>query len=276
MAGEVDRGRSLQDNIKNTKHRDITQYSLFLGGANVKSRALEQYNFFKTGFARIFFVKKPLFMEKMYPNRTKQYAHMIEYGFKSIDGIQDLVMQFEEITGGYTGSSFEIPTISKDETNSITVKLQEISGSLIREYNELWINGVSDQLSGLTHYQGALDLEGENIEATLANQSGEFIYVVTDSTGRANGIEFACLLANIFPKNAKRGHLNYESGDSKSVEIECEYTCKMYVSPDINEVAKVLIDKYKILTNSLDFKSDYSKDAADYQSSNIADWSYGQ
>lgn len=244
---------TIQSNIKsNTK--DLTGYSLFLGGLNVKSKALEQYNPQKTGYSRIFFVKMPPFMDKIMPKKTKNFKHIMEYGFKSIDGIQNLQMEFEQITGGYAGRSFEIPTILKDETNAITIKVQEMSGSPIREYVEMWLTGVSDPHTGMAHYHGAMEGK-DGLEYTQSNHTAEAIYVSTDATGK--NIEFACLLSNMMPKLVKRDQFNYESGTHNTVEYDVEYTCTMYTSPDVNTVATKLLDKYKILTNYLNFKSDY-------------------
>ena len=277
-----DSHRSLQSNIKNN-NKDLTKYSLFLGGLNVKAKALEQYNPLKTGYTRIFVVQMPKFMNRILPIASKNFKHMIEYGFKSIDGIQNLTMEYEAITGGYAGRSFEIPTILKDETNAITIKLQEMSGSPVREYIEMWLSGISDPHTGLCHYHGALDKDSATgnagMEAIQANQVAEMIYVSTDNTGRE--IEFACLLSNMIPKVVKRDHYNYESGTHNAVEYDVEFTCTMYTSPDVNNVAKLLLDKYKILTNYLDFKSDYitaggGLEANRFEDSKIADWTLGQ
>ena len=274
--------RSLQSNIKNN-NKDLTKYSLFLGGLNVKAKALEQYNPLKTGYTRIFVVQMPKFMNRILPLASKNFKHMIEYGFKSIDGIQNLTMEYEAITGGYAGRSFEIPTILKDETNAITIKVQEMSGSPVREYIEMWLSGISDPHTGLCHYHGALDKDAATgnagMEAIQANQVAEMIYVSTDNTGRE--IEFACLLSNMIPKVVKRDHYNYESGTHNAVEYDVEFTCTMYTSPDVNNVAKLLLDKYKILTNYLDFKSDYIMSNGKLESnrfadSNIEDWTLGQ
>ena len=274
--------RSLQSNIKNN-NKNLTKYSLFLGGLNVKAKALEQYNPLKTGYTRIFVVQMPKFMNRILPIASKNFKHMIEYGFKSIDGIQNLTMEYEAITGGYAGRSFEIPTILKDETNAITIKLQEMSGSPVREYIEMWLSGISDPHTGLCHYHGALDKDSATgnagMEAIQANQVAEMIYVSTDNTGRE--IEFACLLSNMIPKVVKRDHYNYESGTHNAVEYDVEFTCTMYTSPDVNNVAKLLLDKYKILTNYLDFKSDYimsngKLEANKFADSNIADWTLGE
>ena len=277
-----DAHRSLQSNIKNS-NKDLTKYSLFLGGLNVKAKALEQYNPLKTGYTRIFVVQMPKFMNRILPIASKNFKHMIEYGFKSIDGIQNLTMEYEAITGGYAGRSLEIPTILKDETNAITIKLQEMSGSPVREYIEMWLSGISDPHTGLCHYHGALDKDSATgnagMEAIQANQVAEMVYVSTDHTGRE--IEFACLLSNMIPKVVKRDHYNYESGTHNAVEYDVEFTCTMYTSPDVNNVAKLLLDKYKILTNYLDFKSDYimsngKLEANRFADSNIEDWTLGQ
>ena len=277
-----DSHRSLQSNIKNN-NKDLTKYSLFLGGLNVKAKALEQYNPLKTGYTRIFVVQMPKFMNRILPLASANFKHMIEYGFKSIDGIQNLTMEYEAITGGYAGRSFEIPTILKDETNAITIKLQEMSGSPVREYIEMWLSGISDPHTGLCHYHGALDKDSATgnagMEAIQANQVAEMVYVSTDNTGRE--IEFACLLSNMIPKVVKRDHYNYESGTHNAVEYDVEFTCTMYTSPDVNNVAKLLLDKYKILTNYLDFKSDYimsngKLEANKFADSNIADWTLGE
>lgn len=278
----TDNVTTIQSNIKSNV-KDLTGYSLFLGGLNVKSKALEQYNPQKTGYSRIFFVKMPPFMEKIMPNKTKNFKHIMEYGFKSIDGIQNLQMEFEPITGGYAGRSFEIPTILKDETNTITIKVQEMSGSPIREYVEMWLTGIADPHTGMAHYHGAMD--GDNgLEYAQSNHTAEAIYVSTDATGK--NIEFACLLSNMIPKVVKRDQFNYESGTHNTVEYDVEYTCTLYTSPDVNTVATKLLDKYKILTNYLNFKSDYvaydasgkpgELDKDKFPESTIQDTSFGE
>lgn len=276
-----DTQRTLQSNIKHN-YKDLTKYSLFLGGLNVKAKALEQYDPLKTGYTRIFFVQMPKFMKSIMKESTKNFKHMLEYGFKSIDGLQNLTMDYEQITGGYAGRSFEIPTILKDDTNAITIKVQEMSGSPVREYIEMWLTGIADPHTGLCHYHGAIDDDyatgNPKMEAIQANQVAEAIYVSTDHTGR--NIEFACLLSNMIPKVVKRDHFNYESGTHNAVEYDIEFTCTQYTSPDVNRVAALLLRKYKILTNYLNFKSDYLTSSnglvKGFEDSKIEDWTLGE
>ena len=281
----IDNQRTLQSNIKNNT-TDMTGYSLFLGGLNVKRAALEQYNVLKTGKGRIFLTKMPYFMKELMPEATKNFKHVIEYGFMDIQGIQDLTMEFDSITGGYAGRSFEIPTILKDETNEITIKILEFAGSPMREYIEMWQTGVSDPNSGFTHYHGlAIPQQNSNgvfqkakVEVSQSNHTMEAFYVMTDQTGF--NIEFACMLCNMFPKTSARSHFNQTSGEMAHVELELAFTCTMYTSPDINAVAQLLLNKYRVLYNYLDFISDTASetngvkylDANEFPASKIKDW----
>lgn len=250
---------TIQSGIKNHS-KDMTKYSLFLGGLDVTSKSLAIYDPLKTGYVRLFMVKMPVFMEKMFSEKTKNFKHLLEYGFIGIDGIGNTTLEFEQLSGGYVGKSFEVATVAKDETTAITIKTYEFAGSPVREYIDTWINGISDQQSGIGHYHGAMDLPTGAVKYSQANHTAEAIYVTTDSTGRDDSIEYACLLTNMMPKVVKKDHLNYESGSHPTVQIDIEFTCTKYESTQINKIASQLLKKYKILTNYLDFKSGYSDD----------------
>lgn len=249
--------KTVQTGIKE-HDRDMTQHSLFMGGLDVTSKSLEIYDPLKVGYARLFMVKMPVFMKAVFPEKTKNFKHMLEYGFVGIDGIQNTSLEFEELAGGYTGKSYEVATVAKDETKSITIKLYEFAGSPVREYLDAWISGISDPHTGIGHYHGAMDLKSP-VKYNQANHTAEAIYVTTDSTGRSDGIEYACLLTNMMPKTVKKDHYNYESGSHPTVQVDIEFTCTKYESVQINEIAKRLLDKYKILSNYLDFNSGYTE-----------------
>jgi hypothetical protein len=106
---------------------------------------------------------------------------------------------------------------------------------------------MTDIHTGLTHYNG------DPIAKSQANQTAEFIYVATDNTGEA--VEYACLFANCFPKNIKNAQFNYTSGTHELVEYDIEFSCVKYESLQINKVAQSLLNRYKLLANSLNFYS---------------------
>ncbi|MDD3172127.1 MAG: hypothetical protein PHF63_00410 [Herbinix sp.] len=265
----ADRVKTLQDNIK-SHQKDLTQYSSFLGGLNVKNGALEQYDPFKGGYGRIFFTKMPVFMEVNLPEKTKKFKHILEYGNTKIDGLGNKTMDFETITGGYAGAQFEIPTVLKDDTTAITISTYEYSGSPLRDYVAEWLNGISDQLTGLTHYNGAMEID-DTIVPSQSNQTAEAIYVLTDSTGKK--IEYATLLCNMVPKGVRMDHLDYESGQHPIAQIDIEFTTTKYESIQINEMAKLLLEKNQILRDYKSMTSGYTADTINAMPvDTITDW----
>ena len=238
---------TIQSGIKHHTNDDLTKYALFMGGLNVTHDVLVNYDPLKTGYGRLFMIRKPIFLDNTIPGKLKKFKHILEYGNTNIQGLNDVTVQTQQVTGGYVGKSFDIPTHATDDTNSFTVTCYEFSGSPIREVIHTWINGTTDLLTGLAHYNG------DPIAKLQSNQTAEFIYVATDNTGEA--VEYACLFANCFPKNIKNDHFNYESGTHNLVDYQIEFSCTKYESIQINKVAKSLLDKYKLLANSLNFYS---------------------
>lgn len=253
---------TIQSGIKNSGNRDMTPYALFLGGLDVTNNALAQYDPLRTGYGRIFVVKKPKFIETLMrtnggdveKKKYNSFFHMLEYGFTSIDGIQNTTLEFEQMTGGYAGRSLDIPTLSRDETNSITIKVYEFAGSPIREMIDIWVTGIADPYTGLTHYYG---LNDPLIPISQANHTAEMIYVQTDPSGNSNGIEYACMLCNMMPKTVKKDHFNHDSGSHPIVQYDIDFTATKYESNQINQVAKALVAKQTILKNYTYFQSGY-------------------
>lgn len=233
---------------------NITKYSLFLGGTNVTHDVLQAYDPLRTGFGRIFMVRKPAFLAETNPEGLRKLKHIIEYGNTSINGLQDIQLDTNTINGGYTNKGFTIPSTVTDGTNEITVKVYEFSGSPVRQMIHAWINGMVDIQTGLTHYNGQGTGKNQTRLARIqANQTAEFIYVSTDNTGE--NVEYACLLANAYPTNINIDPFNYSSGQHDLVDTDIQFQCTKYESIQINHIAKELLNKYKILANSLNFNS---------------------
>lgn len=242
---------TIQTGAHQANNANLTKYSLMLGGLNVTNEVLAQYDPLITGYGRLFMVRSPMTMTKLLPSKFKKFKHVLEYGNTKVEGLGDVSVDFQSFTGGYVGKSFEIPGVAKDDTSSFSVTCYEMSGSPIREMLHSWINTTSDIQTGLTHYGGLI--ASGNLEYSQANHTAEFIYVVTDRTGMK--VEYACLLANCFPKGYKNDQFNYSSGEHNLVETTIEFTCTKYESMDINDKAKTLLKNYQILCNSIEFYS---------------------
>lgn len=249
---------TIQTGIHHHTRNELTNYALFLSGLNVTHDVLQNYDPLRTGYGRLFMVRQPVFLQHCIPDQLKKFKHILEYGNTSINGLSDISQETNTITGGYAGKSFEIPSYAQDGTQGLTVQVYEFSGSPVREVIHTWINGMNDVLTGLTHYNGLATgdpqkAQGDIVYASQHNQTAEFIYVATDNTGTE--VEYACMFANCFPKAIKTDHFNYQSGSHDLVDYTIDFAATKYESIQINSVAKELLDRYKILANSLNFYS---------------------
>lgn len=249
---------TIQTNIKHYDDDNLLNYALFAGGVNVTHDVLAQYDPLRTGYGRLFMVRKPKWLLKTNPKAVARLKHILEYGNTAVQGIGDVEVQFNSITGGYAGKSFEIPSVAQDNTQAFTVTCYEFSGSPIRETLYTWINGTSDLLTGLCHYNGVKE---DDVPRKQSNQTAEFIYVATDHTGQ--NVEYACLFANCFPSSVKNDHFNYTAGEHNLVEYQVEFRCTKYESIQINKVANQLLKRYRILANSLNFYSGIKSSGTD-------------
>ena len=136
--------KTFQANIHEHSNDDITKYALFLGGLNVTRDALLQYDPLTTGFGRIFMIRKPIFLDNVMPNALNKFKHMLEYANTGVSGGNNISMQFNSMQGGYANRSMEIPNVATDDTNELTIKTYELSGSLMRTVIQMWISGYSD------------------------------------------------------------------------------------------------------------------------------------
>ena len=220
---------TIQTGIKYHTNDSINDYALFMGGTNVTNEVLANYDPLKTGYGRLFMVRKPLFLDRTIPTKLAKFKHILEYGNTAVQGINDVTVNFNQITGGYVGKSFEIPSFATDDTNQFSVNVYEFSGSPVREVIHSWINGTTDLMSGLATYNGE-----STLSKIQANQTAEFIYVSTDNTGEE--VEYACMFANCFPKGINNDPFNYTSGEHNLVETNIEFTCTKYESTDRKSV----------------------------------------
>lgn len=235
----------------NRNFEKITNYALFAGGLDATNAAARIYDPFVTGFARLFMIRKPIFLEERYSVESRVFKHILEYGNTGVSGFGNITLDVDPMSGGYTGRSMDVGTMTKDDTTSFTVKVYEFSGSPVRNFLHLWITGIADPMSGLATYHGALG--GENgLAVNQANHSAEFLYVVTDRSGTE--LEYACLLANCMPKSVPISQIaDFTPGDHNLATFDIEFTCAKYESIAINFFAKRMLDRYRLLGNHLNF-----------------------
>lgn len=251
---------TIQQNIKSHNDNELTKYSLFLGGLDVTHDVLSSYDPFIGGKARLFMTRMPAILidpTNGIPDKARKFRHILEYANTGVSGINDIDVDSEPFTGGYAGRSFQIPTIARQNTNQFSVTTYEFSGRLMGEVLHWWISAVMDLQTGFATYHGV------QLPVKQSNHTAEFVYVVTDRTGRnsvpdgkggyISGIEYVCMFCNCFPTNIQMDYLNYRAGEANFAELTINFTCTMYDAPQINTIGGQLLDKYQILMDSMDF-----------------------
>ena len=204
---------------------NFTKYSMFVGGTNATHHALMNYSPMLNGFGRLFMVRTPLAISKMFAGGDDlynaeslftQFKHMLEYMNRSVTGFGEKTLEnaATPIQGGFAGRQFNTPTVTKDSTTSITIGLYELVGAPVFTVIDGWMNAIGDENSGLATYGGWIsagkdekDLEkrlyaksGESTNGVAfneANHTAEFIYVMHDRSGAQ--VERAVLLADCYP-----------------------------------------------------------------------------
>lgn len=235
---------------QNTKSYDNFKY--FLEGIDVTDHNLDQMTPYVPGISRLYFHKTPFFMQKQFSGLTDRFRSYIETGFKSVTGIGNLTAEGIDIEGGWANQRFQNISAVKDDTDTLTIELYEMTGSPVRDFIETWMTGMRDPRSGVAHYHGQVKTPTQDgTEYCEQNHTGEFIYVALDPT--AQYIEYACLWAHVWPKNVPKEHLNYTSGQRDAVTMSLEFAATKYEGKYINDIAAYYVSKSNLKYNYLEF-----------------------
>ena len=258
---------------KNTKN--FAKFSYFLGGIDVTHQNLDQFTPYIQGVSRLFMYRMPFFMATLYPQKTKNFRALIETGYTKVDGINDISVDFVEFEGGFNGDKFSNVSQARDDTDTLTVSLYELTGSPVREYIETWVTGVRDIRSGIAHYHGALLKHSDVLEYGEKYHTAEFIYENLDPTAQL--LEYSCMFALAFPTKVPKSHLNFEKGQRDNVTMDLDFKVKKYESPAINLVGQHYLDASRIEYNYLKFDpniNDVGEQAQHYATGNVNGMNY--
>lgn len=264
--------------------KDITKYSMFVGGLNATNNALRQYSPLVNGYCRLFMVRAPFVLLHIFsggnPNNYYssdslfiQFKHILEYMNRSVTGIQPKTLEQTStpMQGGFAGRQFNVPTITKESTNEITIGVYEFTGCPMATILDSWMNAIGDENSGLATYGGHISggRDSQNIDVPLftynnqqytrgiefneANHTAEFIYVLHDRSGAQ--VEKAILLADCYPKSINQTNiLDMPAGGTHDiVQYDITFNCVAYSSPIITSIANDLLKQYRIVSNHLNF-----------------------
>ena len=222
--------------------RDLTDYNLMLGTTDFGNEV--QFNMYEKGYAALFVIKIPKFLEKLaetdssYSKLINNYKHILEREFKSLSGFSDISTDTLTINDG----SVDLQVIGKVDnpgSREFTMSYYERSGSPITKVHELYLTGIRDPRAGqVKHYHGLI--EKRLLEAGYENETFTFLYINTDNTMRQ--IEKAYLIVDAFITNANLDMYNHEKAQIDLVTVDTTFNGFPISSDEIDEKAQLYLD----------------------------------
>ena len=148
------------DIFANTKDfKDVTSYKLMRGVPDFGS--LVQFNPYETGYAAFIICGMPKFMEKLamlntnYNKLVQNWAHIIEYEFKSFDGLDDISADSIEL-GDDLNSINVISKVNMQSASDFSLTYDEKSGSPLTKFAKLYLTGIKDPRTQVKTYHGLI------------------------------------------------------------------------------------------------------------------------
>ena len=275
---------------------DLSQYTGMLGGLTPDIHTLRSLNPETTNRVICVMYRGPFFLmhyfsagdSNAYTNKEfSTYKKVIEYYNTGITpNIGDASLANAQLQGGFAGRSIPIPTTQNTQAGqTLTINVPELVGRPMANFHNMWIDGISDQITGLTTYHGlvagsvdatslapqrifkAVDGQSEMaLEPSPAWEVAEFLIIALDRSGaRVEGAVAAlgCVPANkvgndIFTSNAQ--------GSSNIQSLPLVFNCQYVQSAYINDLAARYVKQFAVFGNSLNFNPGagdaFFKDAA--------------
>lgn len=222
--------------------RNLTKFMLSRGVVDYSN--LYQFDNFETGYAFLICLKIPRFLEELaihmpdtYGLLINNYRHILEYDFKSLDGIEDITSEPNELNDGINNLNI-ITKVTEQSASTFSMRYYERSGSIMTKVNELYLRGIKDPRTGVKRYLG---LYPDIIkETSYEYETFDFLYFVTDNT--CYNIEKAYLLASCQPTSAETTMYNYTKGEIQWHELNYSMSGYPITGPAVTGAAQGFLD----------------------------------
>ena len=260
---------------------DLSKYTGMLGGLTPDVHTLKSLNPETTNRVICVMYRGPYFLMKYFNafNSYEEgspfwtYKKVIEYYNMGIQcNIQDQQLATVQLQGGFAGRTIPIPTTQNaQQGQSLTITVPELVGRPMANVHNMWVNGIADQITGLTTYHGMVagSTDGDNIlvpvfndgpaetgealEPSPAWEVAEFLIIALDRSGAR--VEAAIAALGCVPA-AQVGsdifnHTN--TGQSALQQLQLQFNCQFVQSAYINDLASRYVNQFAIFGNSLNF-----------------------
>ena len=173
--------------------------------------------------------------------------------------------------GGFAGRSIALPTTqSTQSSQTLQITVTEMVGRPIATVHNMWVDGISDPITGLTHYQGQVagsynksthmyervfkannNQNSQAFEPSPAYEVAEFLVMALDRSGAR--CEAAALALGCYPQAKLNGNiLNSNATGSSSLEqYQITFNCQFVQSTFVNDIANRYVKQFAIFGNSM-------------------------
>lgn len=226
----------------NTKDfKDVTTYRLMRGVPDFGS--LVQFNPYETGYAAFIICQMPKFLELLakynasYNKLVSNWAHIIEYEFKSFDGLEALSADTIQL-GDDLNNINVISKVNMQAASEFSLTYDEKSGSPLTKFAKLYLTGIKDPRTQVKTYHGLI--HSNKMEPGFENEVFTFLFITTDNTMRE--VENAVLLIGCQLNSADTDMYNYTKGDISKREVTVKFSGYPVQSSHIDLAAQKMMD----------------------------------
>ena len=237
-----DQNTAISNLFVNSKDfKDVTKYRLMRGVPDFGS--LVQFNPYETGYAAFIICQMPKFMEKLasldayYNKLVSNWAHIIEYEFKSFDGLEALSADTQQL-GDDLNNINVITKVNMQSASEFSLTYDEKSGSPLTKFARLYLTGIKDPRTQVKTYHGLI--HSGQMDPGFENEVFTFLFITTDNTMRY--VESAYLLLGCQLNSADLDMYNYTKGDISKREVTVKFSGYPVQSSKIDYAASQMLD----------------------------------
>lgn len=260
---------------------DLSQYTGMLGGLTPDIHTLRSFSPLTSNRVIVFMHRGPYFLmhylggKNAYSSKSPfaQFKKIIEYYNTGIEvSAGDQSLNIASLQGGFAGRSIPIPTTQNvGGTQSLTITVPELSGRIMTNVNNMWINGISDEITSLTTYHGlvagSVDENGVSrrlftplantdqsdivLEPSPAWEVAEFVVVALDRSGARPEAAIMGLGALPTTKIGNEIFNSNPSNQSNIISLRLTFQCQFIQSAYVNDLAARYVSQFAVFGNSL-------------------------
>ena len=232
---------AINNMFKNTKDfKDVTSYRLMRGVPDFGS--LVQFNPYETGYAAFIICQMPKFIDVLakynsdYNKLIKNWAHIVEYEFKSFDGLEDLSADTIQL-GDDLNSINVINKVNMQSASEFSLTYDEKSGSPLTKFARLYLTGIKDPRTQVKTYHGLI--HNNILEPGFENEVFTFLFIAADNTMRK--VEYATLIIGAQLNSADTSMYNYSKGDISKKEVTVKFSGYPVIGTKIDAAAQDML-----------------------------------